>query len=380
MILDRNKGNKPRYRPIITVLDRMIVADLTKTLTAVLSVIVVIIVSRRFIRILEKAIEGAISNKTLMNILGLKMIEASIAFLPAAFFMAVLMVVGRMYRDQEMSAIFSAGGGAGSIYRSVFVMAFPLTVIASGLSFYVGPWAETVTKEMMAEDEKSADIRGIAAGRFSEYQHGDLVFYVEQIDDDDIMQQIFVQHRKRKGGQTAIIGAETGRFEELEGGLYLILERGRRVLGRPGEANYTIEEFAEYAVRLEERSRALVFDLEAIPTKELWKTKAPRELAELHRRLSIPAGVVFLALLAVPLAQISPRGGVYGNMFVAFLIYFSYGNLIRINHSWMVKEKIPLWIGGIWVDLVLSILAVTLLIRLYSWRYVLIKIQEKIKL
>ncbi|WP_431067205.1 LPS export ABC transporter permease LptF [Methylotuvimicrobium sp.] len=378
MNTDWNNGYKSRHRPLITVLDSMIVADLTRTLTAVLSVIVVIIVSRRFIRILEKAIEGAISNKTLLNILGLKMIEASIAFLPAAFFMAVLMVVGRMYRDQEMSAMFSAGGGAGSIYRSVFIMAFPLAVIATGLSFYVGPWAETVTKEMMAEDEKSADIRGIAAGRFSEYQHGDLVFYVEQIDDDDIMQQVFVQHRK--GGQTAIIGAETGRFEDLEGGLYLILEQGRRVLGKPGEANYTIEEFAEYAVRLEERNRAVVLNLEAMPTKELWKNKAPSELAELHRRLSIPTGLVFLALLAVPLAQISPRGGVYGNMFVAFLIYFSYGNLTRINHSWLVKEKIPLWFGGIWVDLVLSILAVALLVRLYSWRYVLIKIQEKVKL
>lgn len=370
-------GYKNRHRPIISVLDRMIVADLMRTLTAVLSVIVVIIVSRRFIRILEKAIEGAISNETLLSILSLKMIEAAIAFLPAAFFMAVLMVVGRMYRDQEMSAIFSAGGGAGSIYRSVFIMALPLAVGAIGLSFFVGPWAETLTKKMMFEDEKSADIRSIAAGRFSEYQHGDLVFYVEHINEDDTMRQVFVQHRK--GGQTAIIGAEKGKFENLEGGLYLILEKGRRVLGKPGTANYVIEEFAEYAVRLEDRNTTLTFELEAIPTSELWKTKGPRELAELLRRLSIPTGVLFLALLAVPLAQISPRGGIYGNMFVAFLIYFSYGNLIRINHSWLVKEKIPLWIGSFWVDLILLILAVVLLVRLYSWRYFVIKFQERVK-
>ena len=29
---------------------------------------------------------------------------------------------------------------------------------------------------------ESADIRGIAAGKFSEYSQGDLVFYVEEID------------------------------------------------------------------------------------------------------------------------------------------------------------------------------------------------------
>lgn len=372
------KGYKARYRPIITVLDRMVVADLVRTLTAVLTVIVVIIVSRRFIKILEKAIEGAISNETLLNILGLKMIVAAIAFLPAAFFMAVLMVVGRMYRDQEMSAIFSAGGGAGAIYRAVFILVFPLTLLGAWLSFYVGPWAETVTKEIMVEDEKSADIRSIAAGRFSEYQHGDLVFYVEQIDADGKMQQVFVQHRQ--GDRTAIIGAETGRFETLEGGSYLILEEGRRVQGNPGAADYMIEEFAEYAVRLEERVAEAWFILEAVPTIELWNADGIREKAEFLRRLSIPSGLIVLGLLAVPLAQISPRGGVYGNIFVAFLIYFSYGNLIRINHSWVVKEKIPFWVGGFWVELVLVLLAVVLLIRLYSWRYVLIKFKEMVKL
>ncbi|GAB4270348.1 MAG: LPS export ABC transporter permease LptF [Methylomicrobium sp.] len=356
----------------------MIATDLAKTLAAVLSVIVVIIVSRRFIKILQQAIDGAISNETLLNILGLKLIVAAIAFLPAAFFMAVLMVVGRMYRDQEMSAILSAGASAGSIYRSVFILALPLSVFAAGLSFYAGPWAEALTKEIMVEESKSADIRSIAAGRFSEYQHGDLVFYVEDIHDDGKMSEVFVQHRQ--GDRTAIIGAEAGRFENLEGGLYLILERGRRAQGKPGMADYTIEAFDEYAVRVEEKSTVVSFELEAVSTRELWQAEGAREIAELLRRLSIPAGVLFLALLAVPLAQVSPRGGVYGNLFIAFLIYFSYGNLIRVNHSWLIKEQIPVWLGGIWVDALLSLLAVVLLFRLYGWRYVFIKARELVRL
>ncbi|MGZ8158933.1 MAG: LptF/LptG family permease, partial [Methylobacter sp.] len=141
----------------------MIALDLLRTLLAVWSVIVVIIVSRQFIRILNQAVEGQVSNQTLLTVLGLKTVIASAAFLPAALFMAVLMVLGRMYRDQEMSAVASAGGGAGTVYRAIFLLIFPLSVLATGLSFYVSPWAEAMMEQLMHQDKESADLRGVAA-------------------------------------------------------------------------------------------------------------------------------------------------------------------------------------------------------------------------
>ena len=371
--IDGSMGYR-RRGPFFSVLDKMIVRDLAVTLTAVLVVIVVIIVSRKFIRILDKAIEGAISTDTLMNILGLKMIAASITFLPAALFMAVLMVIGRMYRDQEMSAIFSAGGGAGTVYRSVFFLVAPLTVLAAALSFYVGPWTEATTNQLTAQDEKTADIRGISAGRFSEYQHGDLIFYVEDIDKDKTMRQVFIQHRQ--DGELAIINADTGTMKNLPGGFYMILNQGQRVRHLQGpEAHYVIEEFGEYGIRLEARSAAASYEREAAATANLWQTGAVEDLAELQRRLSVPAGVVCLTLLAVPLAQTSPRRGVYGNLATAFLIYFSYGNLVRVNHSWVIKGQIPVWLGSFWLYLVLLAVALAFLVKFLGWRFVVSKIK-----
>jgi lipopolysaccharide export system permease protein len=374
---DWPQGYKMGRRPLITVLDKMIMRDLIKTWLAVLTVIVVIIVSRKFIKILDKAIEGQVSNETLLSILGLKIVVASIAFLPAALFMAVLMVLGRMYRDQEMSAISSAGGGAGTIYRAVFLLVFPLSVVSAGLSMYVAPWAEARTEGIMHQDEQSADIRGVAAGKFSEYSQGDLVFYVEKIGDDKKMHKIFVQHRQRNGKQ-AIINAESGRLEDLKDGRYMILEQGERIQGQPGAVDYVIENFAEYAVRLDEKSSVINVSREAIPMKVLKNSNAIRDIAELQRRYSIPLSMIFLTLLAVPLAQSAPRGGVYGNMTVAFLIYFSYGNLIRVSQSWVINETIPAWLGGVGVYWILLLVGIGLLIKLYGWQWVMMKIREKV--
>lgn len=377
MQVESQKKNTIRRIVRITVIDRLIGKDLFKTLAAVLTVIVVIIVSRKFIKVLDKAIEGEISNETVLNILALKTIVASVAFLPAAMFMAILMVLGRMYRDQEMSAIFSAGGGAGIIYRAVFILALPLSIIASIASLYISPWAEASMEQLMHKDEQTSDIRGVSAGHFSEYSHGDLVFYVESIDSNNKMHKVFVQDRQHNA--LGIISAKSARMELLPTGRYVVLEQGERIQGEPGDLNYTIEDFSEYAVRLEEKGAEIRYDREAKPMSDLWQSTLIKDWAEIQNRFSIPLGLLCLSFLAVPLAQTAPRGGVYGNMAVAFLIYFCYGNLKRINHSWLVKETIPVWMGSVWVYVFILIIGVALLVRLYGKQWVQMKLKERLE-
>jgi lipopolysaccharide export system permease protein len=377
MLLVENwtKSYKMGRRNIVTVLDKMVALDLLRTLLAVWSVIVVIIVSRQFIRVLDKAIEGQVSNQTLLTILGLKTIIASATFLPAALFMSVLMVLGRMYRDQEMSAVASAGGGAGTVYRAIFLLIFPLSVLSAGLSFYVSPWAEAMMDQLVHQDKESADLRGIAAGKFSEYSHGDLVFYVEKIDNDKKMHQVFVQHRQ--GNRLAIINAEAGRLEDLPNGRYVILENGERIQGQPGTVDYVLEEFVEYAVRIDTKESAVNFGKESIASNMLLGSAQITDIAELQRRFSIPMGIILLSIIAVPLAQLSPRSGVYGNMMAGFLIYFSYGNLIRVSQSWVINQTIPAWLGVFGVNTLLLLIGMILLARFYGWQWLIIKVSGR---
>lgn len=376
MEADWPKGYKVGRRKLVTVLDKLIVGDLLKTLLSVLTVIVIIIVSRKFIRILDDAIAGQVSNETLLSILGLKTIVVSIEFLPVALFMAVLMVMGKMYRDQEMAAVSSAGGGVATIYRAVFLLVFPLSILAVGLSLYVSPWAEASVDELMKQGEESADLRSIAEGKFSEYSQGDLVFYVEKISADKKMHKVFVQNRQH--GNVAIITADTARMQDLTDGRYIVFEHGEQVQGLPGTLNYVIESFTEYAVRLETKVAAATFNRQALNVDTLWGSNLALYAAELQRRFSIPLGMLLLSFIAVPLAQISPRGGVYGNMLVGFLIYFSYGNLIRVSQSWVMNETIPAWLGASAVNVMLLLIGSFLVARLYGWRWLAMKVSGKV--
>lgn len=374
MSIERTIPGAGRPFRLLTVLDKMIVVDLLKTVSAVLSVLVIIIVSQKFIRVLAQAIEGNISNETVLSLLGLKIVIVASTFLPAALFISVLMVLGRMYREQEMAAIASAGGGMFTIYRSVFLLLLPLSVCAAGLSMFAAPWAEAQSQTLTHLDQESADIRGISAGRFSEYSGGELIFYTEGVDASGKMRHVFVQNKQ--GQRTGVVNAEYGRLENLPGGLYLVLEQGERVQGIPGNKDFTIEAFAEYAVLIERKTTELILGSHAVDTDKLWYSKTRMDVAEMQDRLNGPLGIILLGFLAVPLAKLSPRGGVYGSMLVAFGIYFACSNLQRVNHSWVVSGKIPGWLGYFWIDLLLLILGMIMLIRLYGLKWLLTNLKK----
>jgi len=367
-----------RFYRMVSILDKMIAWDIFKTLGAVLTIIVTIIVSRKFIKILALAIDGTISGSTAMDILGLKTIVTVVNFLPASIFIAILMVLGRMYREQEMSAFASAGGGAARLYRGVFLLSFPLTLVTAQLSLYAAPWAEEQMLLLTSRDMETADLRGIAAGRFSEYSHGDLVFYTEEIDAQLRMHNIFIQDRQH--GKPNVINAKTGLLKELPGGQYVVLEKGERTQGNVGEGDFTLETFNEYAVRIDKKNSPINYHHEAMSTAKLLASEQIYDKVELQKRIAVPLGVFFLSFLAVPLAKLSPRSGSYGSLLFAFLIYFIYGNINQVNQSWMLKQTIPLWLGYFWVYLSLTGLGFLLLIRLYGLKWLLLKLKFGSKL
>ncbi|BCG63259.1 MAG: lipopolysaccharide export system permease protein [Methyloprofundus sp.] len=361
---------------LLTVMERMMVSELLKTIFSVLMVLVVIIVSRNFIKILKMAVEGLISNEAILSILGLKMLLASINFLAPAVFVGVLMVIGRMYRDQEMSALSSAGVGVWHIYRAVFKVIVPIGLLAALMSLSVGPWATNKIETIVFEQKKSAGIRAISEGKFSEYSHGKWIFYAEHISVDNKMQNVFV--RNMEGLESSIITAKSAELRNVQGNLYIVFLDGERVFGELGKVDHSIESFAEYAMHLEESSEEMASKIEGLPSSAiLWHPQSLAEVREIYHRLSVPLSVLVLAFMAVPLAQVSPRGGVYGNMVTAFLIYFSFSNFEKVSGSWLVRGEIPMWLGFWGTYLLAFVVIAFLLIRFYGIAWVMMFIRGK---
>lgn len=354
------------------VLDSMLALELAKTVMAVLTVLVTIIVSRKFLGILAKAIEGDVAGETLLALLGLKVLGAFITLLPAALFLGLLMVFGRMYRDQEMSVLASSGVGFLRIYRAAAWFVLPLTLFSAYLALEVFPWSEAQAQSLLKKDEKTADLRGIRPGRFNEFSRGDVVLYAENLSPQSgAMTKIFVQ--SRSGDKNGVTIADSGHLrEDDKGAHFVVLNQGIRYQGTPGQADYVISEFDEYAVKIDSDDDGIDSGFKresAVPTQQLWKSKTPRELAELQRRLAVPLGVLMLAVLAVPISRSAPRSGVYGNVMTAFLIYMVYENLQRISQGLLIGGKLPWWLAYSAVYVFMALLIAFFLVRAAGLRW-----------
>jgi lipopolysaccharide export system permease protein len=357
-------------RSSITVLDRMIAWELAKTLVSILLVLVTIIVSRKFVDILTRAIEGEVATETVFYLLGYKTLTALTVLIPPSLFMAVLTVMGRMYRDHEISVLATAGVGTLRLYRSLTWVVLPTLILAIYLALFVMPWSERNSQQLVMHDVETHDIRGLKPGRFNEFSAGDVVLYAESMDDNKDMLNIFVQSRQNTS--TGVVIAERGRLHKAENGdNFVVLNHGRRYQGVPGKADYIISEFEEYAVRIsgpEEVSATL--RRESTDSLVLLLSQTPKELAEFQKRIAIPLGVVALALLAVPLARVSPRQGPYGNVFSAFLIYIIYENAQKISQGMVISETIPPWASYAGIYGLLLIMTMSLFLKNLGPRWI----------
>jgi lipopolysaccharide export system permease protein len=344
------------------VLDKMVAWELFKTALSVLTVIVIILVSKKFVKVLSQAIEGQISSDAVIKIVGYKALGIGISFLPAAIFIAVLVVLGRMYRDHEIDAIASGGAGLARIYQSIAIFLIPVSVVSLCLSLFSTPWAESNIVEIKHQDQQQFELRGLISGSFR--QRGDLMFFIEDIDDNNRMHNIFATNHRTKNIE--VINAEYGQLEDLPGGRYIVLQDAERVSGKPGQVDVVIERFDKYALLIKKDNKLPRYHIEALSTKTLLNGSSLRNSAELQRRLAVPLGILMLGLLAVPLAQLTPRGGVYGNVIVAFLIYFSYANLQKFSQGWLLKGVLPLWFSLTWVYGLMFLVWLLLLLRFFG--------------
>lgn len=350
---------------MISILDRHIFFNLLKALLAVLLVLSLIIDGLSFIQYLERVINGKINADVVLSLLGYEALRSTPRLIPPSFFLAILYVIGGMYRDSEMVALHSCAVSSARVYRSVVALALPLAGLTAWLTMSVAPWASGEIS-MIRMDQKTAavELMGISEGQFNASNLGDTVFYVKEMDSDNhLMKDLFVYYNQQ--GKSGVIAAEEGYHyrDGTTGGRYLVLTQGHRYEGKPGEANYSVASFDTYALRISNGDEERVStSRSSLPTSLLMASDQIKLQAELQERISIALLVLVMVLLSIPLSRSLPRQGPHGRIILGFFVYFFYFNLEALSKGWMVDGLTLPWMGMWWLHLLVALLVLLYLI------------------
>lgn len=345
------------------IIRRYLIREVLQAFAAVFAVLLIVYVSHRFVRYLGDAAAGKIASDLLFELMALKLAANLVLLVPLSLYIAILLALGRLYRDSEVVAMTAGGVGTVQLAREILQIGLAFALLAAVLALYVSPRAAALKDVLDQRAHEESQVSGIFAGRFKDLGGGQQVVYVEDIDPGHRrMRNVFAQVRDR--GRLAVLVAKDAFLTTRgpENSRFIVMENGHRYEGNPGSVDFVITRFEQHAVRIEEGSgTAGSVGVEAMPTSRLLGRAEPRYAAELQWRLSHPLSAVLLSLLAVPLARTSTRQGKYAKLFTAVLVYFVYNNLLGIAQKLVERGDLSAAVGVWPVHLGLAALTTVLL-------------------
>jgi lipopolysaccharide export system permease protein len=341
------------------IIQRYLLREIVATFAGVALLLSLIFLSGTFVRILSEAVAGTYPATVVLKLFALKGVGNLVFILPLAFFLSILLALGRLYRDSEMTVLYACGIGPERIYRSVGTLALAVAALLAFLALYFAPWAEERSYRLLDEAGARSEIEGLAAGRFNQTGADGVQVYVESMSADrSELGKVFAQGLV-EGRQQLLTAARARQQTEPDGERFLVFLDGYRYEGLPGAPDFRIIEFREHGIRLVDREVvARERPRHAVPSLDLWRGGSPGELSELQWRIAVPITTILLGLLAVPLSRSSPREGRYGRLFVGILVYIVYNNLLTVAKSSLAKGEVSPLLGLWWVHaIIIALLA-----------------------
>jgi len=357
------------------VLYRYVLVEGLMAWLGVTTVLLAIMLSTRFARFLADAAAGKLPREFLLNIAALSSLQYLVILIPVSLLLAILLSLGRMYRDQEISAMAGCGVGPGTLYGPFLTLAVCLATLTAALSFQISPWAGRQADGLFREAQRLIKFTPFEAGRFKELGSGRAVFYAADVHGvDGDFATIFARLQERRG--PSIVTAQRGEqaLDPRTGERVLTFQQGYRYAGEPGRADYNILHFESLTTRVAPPPLPYLSGKRKLrETGQLLGSEDAEDQAELQWRIAAPISVLLLALLAVPLAHTSPRAGRYGKLVLGIVAYLIYSNLLALGQAWVAKGFVSGAIGLWWVHALVAVAAFWLVAQRLGWRTALMR-------
>ncbi|NNE60482.1 MAG: LPS export ABC transporter permease LptF [Woeseia sp.] len=345
------------------ILDRYIFREVAMTWLSVTSVLLCILLTNQFARVLGDVAKDKLPKDAVFQIIGLTALQYMTILVPIALFLAIMLALGRLYSDSEMPAMMACRVGPAGIYRPLMWLILPLATCVAWLAMDVAPNSLTAIERIGVEAQRQADLASIEPGKFTKAGADDAVVYAERVVGAGIVEKVFLQSRM-DNGTVEVVVAERGEQRESDNTntRFFVLQDGRRYSGIPGTPRFSVMEFREHGIpyRLPSVTEPEL-EPRAMSTRDLFFQADRAAVAELHWRVGVPLSTLILAILAVPLSRSQPRQGRYGRIFIGLLVFIIYFNLLSAGKAWLEQGVVPAAVGIWWVHALMLSLALGML-------------------
>jgi len=351
---------------ISVIIIRYLVRETLKSQIAILFILLLIFFCQNLVRVLGDAVNGNIPTNLVLSLLALGVPKMAQLILPLSLFLGILMTLGRLYTESEITVMHACGLGKRTLIIAAMTLALFTSAFAAVNVFWLGPWASSNQDAVIAEAKANPSIAGLAEGQFRPSQDGNAVLFVGDVKGNAFNDVFLAQLRPSGNQRPSVVVAEHGVINQNRDGSQVVtLDKGTRFEGTALLRDFRITDFNDYKAVIGHRTVTLDnTQTEQLSMRALWESDDPDATAEFHWRLTLVVSVILMALLVVPLSVVNTRQGRVLSMLPAillYLIFFLVQTSLRSNGG---KGKLDpmLWM---WVVNV-AYLAIALVLNLWD--------------
>ncbi|HTV52196.1 MAG TPA: LPS export ABC transporter permease LptF [Steroidobacteraceae bacterium] len=342
--------------------NRYILREVLTSWLGVTALLLVLLLTNEVARVLSRAADNQYPRSMVLELIGLGAVHNLTIIVPVGLLLGIVLALGRLYHDSEMSAALACGVSPARVYGPVLALALVLTAALSWLSLEVAPRAMAQVLNLRGIALRAGQFAPVAPGRFRTFGGGAAVVYAQGLAPDGTLTDVFVE--RSHNGVVEVALAERARHQISADGntLSITLYHGERFTGVPGSAQFRIMYFTQHTIPVQMPPPVVdVSDLDAAPTQALLHSANRSRQAELQWRLALPVMCLVLAIIAVPLSRLRPRQGRYARFGLAVVLYLVYSNLVTAGRVWLDRGSVAPDVGLWWTHIAILALALLML-------------------
>jgi lipopolysaccharide export system permease protein len=189
---------------------RYVLREVAAPFVAISFALATLYVTYSLTRYLTDATEGVLAASSVFTLTMLKALIALEMLLPVALYIGLIVTLGRLYSDWEVTAMRASGISERQIIIPILGLAAAIALCIAGLSLGARPWAYNALYEFQAQAKAFNDLGQLEAGRFHYDDKRSRVVFMDARDGPEDLSGLFV--RTREGSDTQVVSADSGRF------------------------------------------------------------------------------------------------------------------------------------------------------------------------
>lgn len=361
-------------------LDRYLIQEILGPLALGFLVYTFILLFQFLFKSAEMIIRRGLPVSVVGQLLAMTLPNIVVLTIPMAMLFGILIAVGRLSADSELTALRSSGVSLLTLYRPILLVSACLTAVNMGLMLEALPWGNQGLQQLRFDIATQSVARQVQPRVFYEDWEGLVLYVFEAPPGEDRWRGVFLAESLPSTFENQVTVADWGQVRVDEDGERVILE-----LEQASTHKVNLREPESYEITHHERVEIVVEDSFLTEQREKMSvSKSLRELTleelrdrldnpspevrnlalvEIHKKFSIPFACIVFGLIALPLGFNTRRGGKGSGFAVSIGVILVYYILISNGEEAARFSRIAPWVAMWLPNVLLATVGIALLVR-----------------